>query len=82
MHTDNAEDLLEDAAADFVGDPLRCLGVVVHVDALDAGELAALDQVGRMNGFLWKWQSGMSGEHVAQGSIPFCTSIARALYDF
>ena len=47
MHRDNVEDLLDDAAADFVGDPLRCLGVVVHVDA---GELAVPDQVGRMNG--------------------------------
>ena len=79
MPRDDAEDLLEDAAADFPGDPLRCLDVVVHVDA---GQLAAIGQVGRMNGFLWKWQSRMSGEHVAQGSIPCCTSIARALYDF
>ena len=76
MHRDDAEDLLEDAAADFAGDPLRCLDVVVHVDA---GELAALDQVGRMNGFLWKWQSRMSGEHVAQGSTPCSTSIAPPL---
>ena len=49
MHRDDVEDLLEDAAADFVGDPLRSLDVVVHVDA---GELAVLDQVGRMDGFL------------------------------
>jgi hypothetical protein len=31
MHRDDVEDLLEDAAADFVGDPLRSLDVVVHV---------------------------------------------------
>ena len=79
MPSDDAEDLLEDAAADFVGNPLRCLDVVVHVDA---GELAVLDQVGRMNGTFGIWQSRMSGEHVAQWSTPCCTSIARALYDF
>ena len=76
MHRDDVEDLLEDAAADFVGDPLRCLDVVVHVDA---GELAVPDQVGRMNGFLWKCQSRMAREHVAQGITPCSTSIARAL---
>ena len=74
MHRDDVEDLLEDAAADFVGDPLRSLDVVVHVDA---GELAVLDQVGRMDGFLWKWQSRMARGHVAQGSTPCSTSIER-----
>ena len=76
MHRDNVEDLLDDAAADFVGDPLRCLDVVVHVDA---GEHAVPNQVGSTNGTIGIWQSWISGEHVAQLSTSCCTSIARVL---
>ena len=86
MHRDDAEDLLEDAAADFVGDPLRCLDVVVHVHLTPVNFPSLIKSEGRTGSCgnsKVGWRESMShrGAHLAAPALSGLYSISDCFFN-